>query len=83
MYILRIEPPPRYNHETSSWTADKEEEYGGSVLTYYNCLEDEGKITVFSNNNCISVYTTGSGVNLSLHVSIFIRKSSFSSRIIL
>lgn len=47
MYILRIEPPPRYNYETSSWTADKEEEYGGSVLTYYNCLEDEGKITVF------------------------------------
>lgn len=47
IYILRIEPPPRYNHETSSWTADKEEEYGGSVLTYYNCLEDESKITVF------------------------------------
>lgn len=47
MYIIRIEPPPRYNHETLSWTADKEEEYGGSVLTYYNCLEDEGKITLF------------------------------------
>lgn len=47
LYFLRIEPAPRYNYETSSWTADKEVKYGGSVITYYMCLEDESKKTHF------------------------------------